>query len=209
MAERERDDEMGLDEQLLAQTLPVGPGVPLDEPGMPAMPAPSGREQRDALTWGDKGQMSGFAVGSDYGGDTKARNSMKNTFGRLASQFGASTPDAVRQLVQTEEFRRYFPNARLLDHASDPKIDFGGQLSDFESGTPVGVVDVLAASGQNGWQWLDEANSGGMGGAPMGGSVDDLMNADLSGIMQQAQALTEGEDIDPLLLQQILGQEMR
>jgi hypothetical protein len=47
------------------------------------------------------------------------------------------------------------------------KIDFGGVLSDFETGTPVGVVDVLQASDPTrntatGWQWLpDEVAQGG------------------------------------------------
>ncbi|MBA3578921.1 MAG: hypothetical protein H0W42_02950 [Gemmatimonadaceae bacterium] len=127
-----------------------------------APPAGMARDQRDQLQWGNVGTMRGFEVGSDYGGDTKARNSMKNTFGRLASNM-ASTPEAVRQLVASDEFKRYFPHAKLLDHATDPKIDFGGTLSDFESGVPVGIVDVLERSGEGGWQWLDEANTAGRG----------------------------------------------
>jgi hypothetical protein len=134
----------------------------------------NGLDARSALQWGGVGQMGGFEVGNDYGGDAKAANSMKNTFGRLASQFGSS-PEALRQLVASEQFKQFFPQARLLDHPTDPKIDFGGMLSDFESGVPVGVVDVLNKSGQGGWQWLDEANDMGMGGgaamAPMGGGM--------------------------------------
>ena len=244
MAEREQDEQYGLDEQMLRQ---IGgnapqdmaylggsptfnervpsPGIPLDgrDPNAfqesPLAAAPTGgssRADRDQLRWGNAGQMSGFQVGSDYGGDQKARNSMKNTFGRLASNY-AATPEGLRQLVASEEFRRYFPNARLLPGGAGDKIDFGGTLSDFDSGVPVGVVDVGQAfdpSNNSGaaWAWMDEANDGGgpMGGGGVGipGGVDGLINADLSGVLAPAQQLTEGGDIDPALLQQMLGQEL-
>jgi hypothetical protein len=144
----------------LSQLINPQPMLPMSGAAGGGLP---GQDQRDQLRWGNVGRMSGFEVNSDYGGDLKARNSMKNTFGRLASNF-ESSPDGVRQLVQTPEFQQMFPNARLIDHPTDPKIDFGGMLSDYESGVPVGVVDVLAKSGQEGWQWLDEANDGGGGG---------------------------------------------
>lgn len=125
----------------------------------------NGREWRDSLQWtSGPGVLTGFEEGSDYGGDVKARTSMKNTFGKIAKRY-PNSPDGLRMLVQDPDFRRAFPNAALVDHPTDPKIDFGGQLSDFEEGVPVGVVDVLKASGEGGWQWLDEANSGGDPGA--------------------------------------------
>ena len=120
----------------------AGGGGP-SQPGIVAMPPaqPPTREQRDQLTWGNVGRMEGFQVGSDYGGDLKARNSVKNTFGRIASKYPA-TPDGLKMAMQDPEFKAAFPNARLIDHPTGDKIDFGGVLSDFESGTPVGVVDV-------------------------------------------------------------------
>jgi len=124
----------------------VGPNTPIPggylgygRSGVPAQPPT--REQRDQLKWGNVGRMEGFQVGSDYGGDLKARNSVKNTFGRIASRYPA-TPDGLKMVMQDPEFRANFPNARLIDHPKGDKIDFGGVLSDFESGTPVGVVDV-------------------------------------------------------------------
>ena len=120
----------------------AGGGGPT-QPGIAPMPPaqPPTREQRDQLKWGNTGRMEGFEVGSDYGGDLKARNSVKNTFGRIASRYPA-TPDGLKMVMQDPEFRANFPNARLIDHPTGDKIDFGGVLSDFESGTPVGVVDV-------------------------------------------------------------------
>lgn len=136
-----------------------GPAVPGSTTG-----GGMSREQRDTLKWGDVGKMEGFQVGSDYGGDTKARNSVKNTFGRIASRYPA-TPEGVRMVMQDPDFKRAFPNARLIDHPTGDKIDFGGVKSDFESGSPVGVVDVgRAFSGagqteQTGWQWLTDDTS--------------------------------------------------
>lgn len=129
-----------------APAIGVGPNTPIPggylgygRSGMSAQPPT--REQRDQLTWGNVGRMEGFQVGSDYGGDLKARNSVKNTFGRIASKYPA-TPDGLKMAMQDPEFKAAFPNARLIDHPTGDKIDFGGVLSDFESGTPVGVVDV-------------------------------------------------------------------
>ena len=133
------------------QSSPEAQSANAQTPPSPTSPAPGGattpsspfmpRQQRDQLTWGNVGRMEGFEVGSTYGGDLKARNSVKNTFGRIASRYPA-TPEGLRQAMQDPEFRANFPNARLIDHPTGDKIDFGGVLSDFESGTPVGVVDV-------------------------------------------------------------------
>ena len=129
-----------------APAIGVGPNTPIPGGylgyGRSEMSAqPPTREQRDQLKWGNVGRMEGFQVGSDYGGDLKARNSVKNTFGRIASKYPA-TPDGLKMAMQDPEFKAAFPNARLIDHPKGDKIDFGGVLSDFESGTPVGVVDV-------------------------------------------------------------------
>ena len=147
--------------QSQAQT--PAPGQTSPPPQAPGA-SPFTREQRDQLTWGNVGRMEGFQVGSDYGGDTKARNSVKNTFGRIASRYPA-TPQGLRQAMEDPEFKRAFPNARLIDHPKGDKIDFGGVLSDFESGTPVGVVDVgRSFSGadqteQTAWVWQPETTS--------------------------------------------------
>lgn len=120
----------------------------------PAPAATATREDRDKLTWGTTGRMEGFQVGSTYGGDVKARNSVKNTFGRIASKYEAK-PSSIDAILADPEFKRYFPNAKKAGFDS---IDFGGVMSDFESGTPVGVVDVGAAFDANtdtgrGWWW--------------------------------------------------------
>lgn len=112
------------------------------------------REMRDQLTWSGAGRMEGFEVGSSYGGDLKARNSVKNTFGRIASRY-PSQPSSIDRLMADPDFQAAFPNARRL---GADKIDFGGVMSDFESGSPVGVVDVLTSADPiadvaRGWAW--------------------------------------------------------
>lgn len=112
------------------------------------------REMRDQLTWSGVGRMEGFEVGSSYGGDMKARNSVKNTFGRIASRY-PSQPSSIDRIMADPDFQAAFPNARRL---SFDKIDFGGVMSDFESGSPVGVVDVLTSADPTtdrarGWAW--------------------------------------------------------
>lgn len=123
------------------------------------------REDRDKLQWGSTGRMLGFQVGSDYGGDVKARNSVKNTFGRLASRY-PNTPEGLKQLVNDPDFQKYFPNASLVPGGAGDKIDFGNVMSDFETGSPVGVVDVLVnadptKNSADGWAWQPAGASSG------------------------------------------------
>lgn len=125
---------------------------------------PLSLDDRDRLRYSTTGALGGFNTG-DYGGDRKARNSVKNTFGRIASRY-ASAPNSLDAVMQDADFRAAFPNARKVGH---DKIDFGGVQSDFESGTPVGIVDVLEASDPSNnsakrWQWLTDDGGAGTGG---------------------------------------------
>lgn len=118
----------------------------------------------DAFGKAAKSQMHGFRE-DDYGGDTKARTSVKNTFQAIARDYDA-TPEGLRALVQDPRFKRAFPNASLVPHPTGDKIDFGGVLSDFESGSPVGIIDVgLSFDGANntgaGWWWGNDADGTG------------------------------------------------
>ena len=120
---------------------------------------------RDTLRRGDIGTMRGFNTG-DYGGDTKARTSVKNVFGRIAARY-ANSPNSIDAMMNDPDFRAAFPNAKKVAGGAGDKIDFGGVKSDFETGTPVGVVDVLEASdprtgASTGWQWMpDDVGQGG------------------------------------------------
>lgn len=131
-----------------ATTPPGDPNAP------PPPPGPMTREQRDVLQRGTLGNLEGFMGRESYGGDLKARNSVKNTFATIASRY-PSKPSSIDLILADPDFKRLFPNARKV---SGDAIDFGGILSDFESGTPVGVVDVLTAADPTtdtarGWWW--------------------------------------------------------
>jgi hypothetical protein len=202
-----------------AYTMPVAGapdlGARMPPPGGGATGATGGGVgDRDQLKWGNTGQMRGFEVGSDYGGDTKARNSVKNTFGRIASRYNHA-PGSIDQIMQDADFKRFFPNATTVVGGANDQIDFGGVMSDFESGVPVGIVDVLEAADGNtsrGWQWLDEGNAGGGAGSvpaagavagmtPGGGGQSDLMQQILAALQQQ----TDGTADPQALLMQQLG----
>lgn len=238
-ANREQDDQLFLQQMMggaapVNTTMPVGAPMPADGPA--AMPPPDGpaagggmgtREDRDRLTWGNAGSMSGFQVGSDYGGDTKARNSVKNTFGRIASRY-KNAPSQLDAIMADPEFQRYFPNASRVQGGAGDKIDFGGVLSDFESGTPVGVVDVLQSADPNAdtaenWVWLPDGEGGGqmvpaggggdimsmlMGGGQQGPSLDQLGQSDALAQILAALEQQGGGQQDPRaqeLLQSLLG----
>jgi len=160
---------------------PVGPPVP-HAPTAPA-PAPSGGRPSAPPSRGATGQLAGYP-------DQLGR-SMKHVFGAIASRYG-NDRSLLPQILQDPEFQQWFPNARLI---GDDKIDFGGMLSDFDSGVPVNVVDV-SRGGDDVWQWIDQnfvEDGGGFSGggsgplAPLGnmpGGSDimaALMGGDLGG----------------------------
>jgi hypothetical protein len=212
---REQDQEQDLLQQQLggqpvSQTQPVG--QPLPE-AAPQQAAPdNGQASRDALGgYAGKGTMLGFNQG-DYGGDVKARNSVKNTFGRIASRYDAK-PSSMKLIAQDPDFQRYFPGARFDDKDRlhlDPN-----KLSDFEGGVGgmggADGIDVLGSADVGsdsaaGWTWQDSAHDGGgqtvdTGG--FGGGMDPMM------LLQQGNPdqLAEGDILAQILqsLQQQSG----
>jgi hypothetical protein len=227
--EREQQDEEQdlLQRQLgapVSQTQPVGQPEPVQATA-PAAPQGNGVDARDALGgYAGKGTMLGFNTG-DYGGDKKARNSVKNTFGRIASRYEAK-PSSMKLIAQDADFQRYFPGATFdeKDRLHLPP----GLLSDFESGVSVNNpegIDVLGSSDPTndtaaGWTWQDLGNDGGgqaMGGGGLGamdpmallaqGNPDQLAEGDIL-----AQILAElqksgggGGQGEQQLLQSLLG----
>ena len=136
------------------QLVPKTVAPPPADPNAPPPPGPLTREQRDVLQRGTLGNLEGFMARSSYGNDLKARNSVKNTFATIASRY-PSKPSSIDKILADPDFKRLFPNAQKV---SADSIDFGGILSDFETGTPVGVIDVLTAADPTadtarGWWW--------------------------------------------------------
>jgi hypothetical protein len=161
-------------DQTKNSTQPVDGPLKLQEPAPPT----NSIDSRKALGgYAGVGNMLGFNTAMDYP-DDKAANSMKNTAGRIMSRYGNNKagfeaifddPNDPNDAFDAD-WARYFPNATWDGR---DKINFGGMLSDFESGTPVYDVDVSKAwSGDagEGWTWQDLVNDGGgqMGGGSMG-----------------------------------------
>ena len=146
-------------------TQPIDPdGVPDSKPVEVGATGGTGKSRSydyipgaEDVQYGDTSRMSGFNTNEwGPGQDTEGYDefSYKNTFGKIASNY-PPTPESVRQLVNDPVFKAQFPNAVLVDHPTDPKIQF-------ESGDP--PVDVLIASGQGGWGWQPGGEGGGGGG---------------------------------------------
>jgi hypothetical protein len=188
--------------------------------------AANGKEARNALGgYAGVGQMNGFNTGG-YGGDMKAANSVKNTAGRIFSRYGNDRsgfeaifddPNDPNDAFDAD-WKRYFPNATWDGR---DKVNFGGVLSDFESGVPVSWVDTAKGwSGDKGegWQWIDEVNAEGGGMQPQAADLAALLavgqpeqpqGTQLDEVMAQIQALSQGAD-DPMqreALMQLLNQE--
>jgi hypothetical protein len=181
------------------------------QPEAPEAPAASTRADRAKLAYGGgPGVLEGFRT-DGYEGDEKAANSVKNTFGRIAQRY-AATPSGLKQLMEDEDFKRFFPNAKRIEHPTGDKIDFGGVLSDFESGVPVGVVDVgrgFDGANDTGGAWWWGHDQGGapagaqgvpmmaQGGAPQAGADQ---NSILAALMQNVQ-MPQRTNLDELLAQ--------
>lgn len=214
------DEQQQILQQLMGgmnQTQQQGPAVPYSGPapqetafdggGGAAASAPQGNgvQARKALGgYNSTGTMLGFNTALDYP-DDKAANSMKNTFGRIASRY-ANKPSSIDAIMADADFQRYFPGAKKVAGGAGDKIDFGGMLSDFESGVPVGVVDVLGAADPNadtsaGWTWQDEANDGGGAMAAMGGGAGggDPLAALLGGAQGNLDALGQSDALAQIL----------
>ena len=204
-------------------TMPVGP--PVRETDQSNAPSPSGAgpqsplpqnfgngvDARNALGgYNSVGSLTGFNT-AGYGGDLKAANSMKNTFGRIASRYGNDAA-GIQSLLADPDFQRYFPGAT---YDGIDKINFNGMLSDFESGTPVYDVDIAQAfdkgtGGFQNWAWQDQVNTGGpmAGGGPVHGY---LPSNSLYGSVQDSILAPQQENQDPnavlAQLLQLLGQD--
>jgi hypothetical protein len=101
-----------------------------------------------------------------------AMDSVKYRAGEILARY-PPTPEGLKQAMADPDFKKMFPNASLV--GSDT-IDFGGTLSDFDGGVPVGRVDVgrsFDPSNNSGgaWVWQDLQNTQAPGAAPSTGRL--------------------------------------
>lgn len=154
---------------------------------------------------GNVGTLEGFNTNA-WGGNAPEgyeANSIKNTFGKIASRYAAK-PSSLQQILNDPDFKRFFPEAKIVQGGAGDKIDFG-------DGKP---IDVLRAADPNAdtagaWQWGVEDG----GGASAGGGEGYNLTAGLGGQMDVnaiINSLMGGQDSQTQsLIQKILrGEEM-
>lgn len=132
------------------------------------------------ISMGDTSRLGGFDT-SQWGTGARGSESLKNTFGRIASNVDPGQENALSALMSLENFKKFFPNARQV---GNDKIDFGDER-------PVDVlVGAQASGGGKNWAWQTSGgpSAGGASSAAMGRSPGGLGNiAGLSGVARSHQ----------------------
>lgn len=184
---------------------PVNGTMPIGGAQQQVIPEPA-----PAKPAGDFGRLRGFDA-NNY--NDPNMNSVKYTFGRIASKY-APTPDQLDALMADADFKAKFPNATKVGKDS---IDFGGVLSEFSKGTPVGLVDVGQAFDDkantgDGWWWGVQDPSTGDYNNPASGSVSktNAPTIQVSSGLQPIDVLGEnGDQSLAALISQMLQQQER
>lgn len=148
----------------------------------------------------------GFSYADRAARGERGANTIKNSFGKIASRYDPTKPGAARSVMADPDFQRLFPEATIVEHPNGDLIDFG-------DGKPVDVLRAARAGGAGeAWQWGVEddaapAQQGGGGGinlqalaAGIGGGADPM-----AAIQAELQRLTGGQD-EQSMIQQLLSQ---
>lgn len=160
-------------------------------------------EGAGGLKTGDyMGALEGFNT-SAWGSNERGSNTLKNSFGKIASRYDPTQPGAAKNLMNDPDFRDMFPDAILIDHPNQDQIDFDGPGGD----PPVDVIRAATAGGGGqGWQWGTQDGGGATGGgggldpaAIMGGGTD---------INAMIEALMNGQDSETQkIIQELLNSQ--
>ena len=147
------------------------------------------------------GALEGFNTGA-WGSNERGSNTLKNSFGKIASRYDPTQPGAAKALMADPDFMAMFPDAVMIDHPNQDQIDFDGPGGD----PPVDVIRAAqAGGGGQGWQWGTQDGGGGGGSANvdlMGGNPSSDIEAQLAGLVGGQDAETQA------LIQKILSGEM-
>jgi hypothetical protein len=180
-----RDDPTALPTGPQATTQPIGRPTQLDAPGdvgtpsAPSVSVPTAPMAGGALARYGTGNIAGaenLSTGSmsmpgfntaGWGTQERGTNSIKNTFGKIASRYDPRAPNATQQIVNDPDFKQFFPEAKIVPH---PK----GDLIDFGDGRPVDVL-VNAREGGSGDAWAWQTQGGGGAAGPAGPAPAPVM----------------------------------
>lgn len=154
-----------------AKPVPSGYQYP-QQPAYPGATNPAGLHQsfQDSVaqgytdikgTEGWKGgqymnQLEGFNTG-DWGTDARGSNTLKNSFGKIASNYDVTQPGALQAVLNDPRMKEMMPNATIVQHQNMDQLDPDGD-------GPMHPVDVIRAAtaggaGQ-GWAWQPQDQVG-------------------------------------------------
>lgn len=147
--------------------------------------------------------VEGFNT-AGWGTNERGTNTMKNSFGKIASRYDPTQQGAAQALMADPDFKSLWPEATIVEHPNQDLIDFDGPGGQ----PPVDVLRAATAGGAGqGWQW--GVRDGG-GGAAMPTDAAGLMGGDpLALINENINGLIGGEQdsMTQRLIQQILRGE--
>ncbi len=151
----------------------------------------------------------GFSYDSRAAAGERGGNTIKNSFGKIASRYDPTQAGAAKAVMADPDFQRLFPEATLVEHPNGDMIDFG-------DGKPVDVLRAARAGGAGeAWQWGVDDGSGGGGGGQGGYDINSALSAigggdQMGGIQSEIDKLINGQDPEAqTLIQKILAGEVQ
>lgn len=147
----------------------------------------------------------GFSYNERSARGERGANTIKNTFGKIASRYDPTQPGAAKAVVADPDFQRFFPEARIVEHPNGDLIDFG-------DGKPVDVLRAARAGGSGeAWQWGADDGTGApaaMAGGGGGMNLQGLLTGDpMAGIQSEVDKLMGGQSKEEqTLIQQLLAE---
>lgn len=101
-------------------------------------------------------QLEGFNTG-DWGTDARGSNTLKNSFGKIASNYDVTQPGALQAVLNDPRMKEMMPNATIVQHQNMDQLDPDGP-------GPMQPVDVIRAATEGGagqgWAWQPQDQVG-------------------------------------------------
>lgn len=153
------------------------------------------------------GSLEGFNSNA-WGSGERGTNTMKNSFGKIASRYDPTQPGAAQRMTADPDFKAMWPDAVVQNPPKNDVIDFDGN-------SPMEPVDVITSAteggGGRGWAWQPQGGADG-GGSGGGLDINSLVSGingggdPMAAIQAQIAAASNGQD-EQSLIQQLLQQQ--
>lgn len=101
-------------------------------------------------------QLEGFNTG-DWGTGARGSNTLKNSFGKIASDYDVTQPGALQAVLNDPRMKEMMPNATIVQHQNMDQLDPDGD----GPMQPVDVIRAATAGGAGqGWAWQPQDQVG-------------------------------------------------